>query len=327
MSVRWGVLGTARIVGTALIRPARRLAGARVVAVASRDGGRAERFARKHGIERHHGSYEELLADDGVDAVYVPLPNSLHAEWSIRALEAQKHVLCEKPLASNAEEAARMAAAADEAGRVLAEGMHYRHHPFAQAVKEATGSDVLGAMHHIEAAMCFPILSRKDIRYRYELGGGALMDLGCYAINFVRFVAAAEPDVASVEVKLASEKVDRRVRAELAFSDGRTATVFCSMLSPRLINLGCQVTGSEGRVIIRNPYGPHVFNVLRVDTKRYTSRGMQPRGSATYFYQLKAFCEAVEGEPLTVGTAADAVKNMRVIDAIYEKAGLPKRGL
>jgi predicted dehydrogenase len=327
MTVRWGILGTARIAPMAIIRPSRKVVEANVVAVASREGCRAQRFAKKHAIPRHHSTYENLLADDGVDAVYVSLPNSLHCKWTIRALEAGKHVLCEKPLSSNADEAERMVEVAERTGLVLAEGFHYRHHPFAATLQEVFASGVLGNIRHIDASMCFPIFKRSDIRYSFELGGGALMDLGCYAVNLIRFITGAEPEVTQAEVRLVSDNIDRWTRAELMFADGATARLTCSMLTPRLLNFGCRVDGEKGKVIIHNPYMPHLFNILRIDTKSRKQRGMQPRGESTYYYQLKAVSEAIQGKPLHVGTAQDAVKNMRVIDEIYLQAGLSARGL
>ena len=193
--IRIGILGAASIAPMALIRPARRVPDAVVAAVAARDEARAARFADKHGIARVHPSYAALLADPEPDAIYNPLPNSLHCEWTLRALEAGKHVLCEKPLASNAEEAERMAKAATNAGRVLVEAFHWRYHPLADRMREIVTSGELGPIRHVEASFCVPMIRRGDIRYRWDLGGGATMDLGCYAINMVRTLAGAEPEV------------------------------------------------------------------------------------------------------------------------------------
>ena len=185
-TIRIGILGAARIAPQALIRPARSQANVEIVAVAARDRDRAAAFAGKHGIPRVHDSYEALLADPEIDAVYNPLPNSLHAEWTIRALQAGKHVLCEKPMAANADEAAEMAKVADETGLVLFEAFHYRYHPLALRAKAIIDAGEIGALRHIDAQFCTLMLRPNDIRLRYDLGGGALMDLGCYTINMIR---------------------------------------------------------------------------------------------------------------------------------------------
>lgn len=326
VSIRWGILGTARIAPTALIAPARKLDAADVVAVASRDGERARAFAQEHEVSRHHASYEALLDDADVDAVYIPLPNSLHHEWTLRALDAGKHVLCEKPLASNAVQAREMAQAAEHAGKLLVEGMHYRHHPYAAAVRDVLDSGALGAIQHIEAALCVPILRRSDIRYQYELGGGALMDLGCYVVNLVRWIAGSQPKVVSADVRTATKDIDRWVRADLQFAGGATGQVTCAFFTPRLVDVRCKVQGENGSMTLRNPYIPHLFNVLRVDTSTRKQRGMQPRGATSYEHQLQAVCAAIEGAPLQAGTADEAVKTLEVIDAIYRTVGLPLRG-
>src|SRR5215470_13213106 len=178
--LRIGILGAARIAPMALIRPARQVPEVSVTAVAARDVDRARAFAKKHGLARVHSSYAELLSDPEIDAIYNPLPNGLHCEWTIKALEAGKHVLCEKPLASNADEAERMVAASTATGRVLVEAFHWRYHPLAGRMKEVVESGQLGAVRHIETDFNIPLVFPNDIRYRYDLAGGATMDVGCY---------------------------------------------------------------------------------------------------------------------------------------------------
>src|SRR6266508_746634 len=178
--IRIGILGAAAIVPTALTNPARRVHDAQILAIAARDPKRAYVLAKKHGIPRVHQTYAALLADQDIDAIYNPLPNSLHAEWTIRALKAGKHVLCEKPFASNAQEAEEMATVARETGLVLSEAFAYRYHPLTTRVKEIISSGELGKIKHIEAQFCFLLPSPNNIRFRYELAGGALMDCGCY---------------------------------------------------------------------------------------------------------------------------------------------------
>jgi predicted dehydrogenase len=323
--LRFGILGAARIAPAALLRPARDLPAATVVALAARDRTRAETFARRHDIPRVHTSYADLLADPEIDAVYNPLPNSLHCEWTVRALEAGKHVLCEKPIASNADEARHMAEAAEKTGRVLMEAFHYRYHPLAARMREIVASGELGRIRRIEAALCFPLLRRGDIRFDLSLAGGALMDAGCYAVNCVRFLADAEPEVVSARARLSSPGVDRRMDAELRFEGERTGKVTASLLSSSLLRLSARVVGDEGELAVFNFVMPQLFHRLRVKTPR-GSRSERVAGDATYTCQLRAFIRAVrEGAPFETD-AADAIANMRVIDAIYRAAGLEPRG-
>ena len=197
--LRLGILGAARIAPAALIRPARAVADARVVAVAARDRDKAARFAHKHAIATVHGSYEALLADPSVDAVYNPLPNGLHGKWTRAALAAGKHVLCEKPFTANADEAAEVAAAAAASGRVVMEAFHYRYHPLAARVRAIVESGELGPLRRVETALCFPLPRFSDIRYDASLAGGATMDAGCYAVHMARSFGLEEPEVVRAE--------------------------------------------------------------------------------------------------------------------------------
>ncbi len=324
-ALRIGTLGAARIAPAALIRPARRVPDAEVTAVAARDEARARKFAARHGIPRVHASYDALLEDPEIDAVYNPLPNGLHCEWTIRALEAGKHVLCEKPLASNADEAARMAETAKKTGLVLGEAFHWRYHPLAARMKEIVDGGALGKIQHIEASLCVPFLLPGDIRYRYDLAGGATMDTGCYTISIVRFLAGAEPEVTRAEARLSSSYVDRWMQADMRFPDGRTGRITCALASSTLLKIDAQVVGERGRMSVFNPIGPHIYHHLKVRTAQGTTRE-RVRGDTTYTHQLRAFVEAVRGGPALPTDAEHGVANMRVIDAVYEKAGLRRRG-
>src|ERR1051325_3368251 len=193
--VRIGVLGAAAIVPEALTHPARNMPEAQIVAIAARDPKRAEAFARKHHIPRVHQTYSDLLDDLDIDAIYNPLPNSLHAQWTIRALKAGKHVLCEKPFASNSLQAEEMAKVAREKGLVLSEAFAYRYHPLTARVKEILASGEIGKALHFDAQFCFLLPSPNNIRFQYELAGGALMDCGCYPVSLIRYLAQAEPIV------------------------------------------------------------------------------------------------------------------------------------
>jgi len=309
----------------ALLRPAQEVAEAVVVAVAARDMQRARRFADKHGIMRVQPSYEALINDPEVDAVYIPLPNSLHCEWTIRALQAGKHVLCEKPIAANAAEAERMADAARQSGRILMEAFHWRYHPLAERMKAIVDSGELGKVRHIEAHLRIPLLLPGDIRYRLDLAGGALMDTGCYAVSIVRYLAGAEPEVVRAEARLSSPGVDRMMTADLRFADGRTGRVTCSLFSAILLRASAKVDGESGAMTVVNPIAPQLYHRLRVRTAS-GARSERLRGEASYTGQLRAFVTAVRsGIRLPTGPE-HGIANMRVLDEIYRRAGLSPRG-
>ena len=329
-----GILGAARVAEYALLRPARSDPSVEVVAIASRSLERARAFASRHGIPRTYPSYEALLAAPDIEAVYNPLPNSLHCEWSIRALDAGKHVLCEKPIASNALEAERMAAAARRTGRVLIEAFHWRYHPLAERLRDIVRSGEIGTLRHVEGHMCVPIFDGRDIRYQLSLAGGATMDCGCYVISMLRFLTGAEPEVVSAKASLRFPGVDRKMVAEFRFRDGLTGRLVCSLLSPVALRISARAVGDLGTLSVFNPIGPHALrrftraglHLIRVRT-RSGVRFERVEGDSTYSCQLRAFAAAVrEGKPLPT-TAEDGILNMRVIDAIYRKAGLSPRGL
>ncbi len=324
-AIRIGVLGAARIVPAALISPARAVDEVEVTAIAARDPKRAAAFAKKHGIPRVHASYEALLADPEIDAVFNPLPNSLHCAWTVRALDAGKHVLCEKPFAANAAEAETMAAAAARAKRVLMEAFHYRHHPLAHRMIAIVRSGTLGTIRHIETNMCVPLPLPGNIRYDYALAGGATMDTGAYAVHMLRHLAGAEPEVTHAEARLSSPRVDRWMTASFAFADGRTGKMTCSLFSSTLLRISAKVIGDRGEMFVFNPVLPQLYHRLKVRTPEGTRIERVP-GRPTYEHQLRAFANSVLTGAPVLTSAEDAIANMRVIDRIYEKAGLPVRG-
>ncbi len=323
--IRIGILGAAAIVPAALTNPARQVRDAQILAIAARDPKRAQRFARKHNIPRVHPTYAALLADPDIDAIYNPLPNSLHAEWTIRALRAGKHVLCEKPIASNAAEAEEMAKVARETGLVLSEAFAYRYYPLMQRVKQIISNGEVGQVRHIEAQFCFLLPAPNNIRFQYELAGGALMDCGCYPVSLIRYIAEAEPVVERAQARLFRPQVDHHMNADFSFADGRTGHFECGMLSPRLFRSILKVEGDAGRLRVISPFQPHVFNWLTVNGRngKYSE---QVRGDNAYVLQLRAFTKAIRGEGGLNTNPDDAIGNMRVIDAIYQKSGLELRG-
>jgi predicted dehydrogenase len=324
--VRIGVLGAARIAPPALVKPAKGNAEADVAAVAARDPKRAQAFADEHGIAKVHGSYAELIADPDIDAIYNPLPNGLHAEWTTAALDAGKHVLCEKPFTSNAAEARAVAAVADaRPDQVVMEAFHYRYHPFAARLREIIDSGELGTLRRVQTWMCIPLPKFKDIRYDWSLAGGATMDVGCYTVHMLRLLGGEEPTVVSAEAKLQKPKIDRSMKAELAFPSGHSGSIHCSMWSTKLLSLGARVVGSKGTMTVRNLTMPHLLGKVWVETAA-GKRSEKAPGGLTYRFQLQAFCDAVlRGAPVLT-PPSDSIATMEVIDAIYTAAGLPLRG-
>lgn len=295
-----------------------------MVAVAARDRRRAQEFAAHQRIEKVHDTYDSLLADPEIDAIYNPLPNSLHGRWTRAAIVAGKHVLCEKPFTANAAEAREIAELASKSDRIVMEGFHYRYHPLTLRVEEIIASGELGKLERVEASLCFPLPKFSDIRYDFSLAGGATMDAGCYAVDLVRTFGGSTPEVVSAQAKLRDPRVDRAMAAELRFEDGVTGRVRCSMWSWRLLEMSARVVGDCGILTVINPVMPHAFHRLSVRSangkrvERFSRR-------ASYEYQLDAFVSAIlRGTPI-VTTPQDAVETMDVIDAIYTAAGLPVR--
>ena len=323
--VRIGFLGAARIAPSAVIKPARNNGEAMIGAIAARDRTRAEAFASKHDIPNVRDSYAELVADPELDAIYNPLPNGLHAEWTIAALEAGKHVLCEKPFTANAKEAEAVAAVAQRRGLVVMEAFHYRYHPLAHRMREIVDGGELGTIERVETALCFPLPKFSDIRYQYDLAGGATMDVGTYTVHMARLLGREEPEVVSAAAKLRTSDVDRAMRAELRFPSGHTGRVTCSMWSKWVIQTYARMIGERGELHVINPTSPQLWHRMRVKiggetrTEKFSRR-------PTYEYQLDAYCAAVLRGAPTLTPPADSIANMRVLDAIYTAAGMRPRG-
>jgi predicted dehydrogenase len=315
--LRLGLLSTANI-NQKLLGGAAEADAVEVVAVASRDGDRAEAYASEHGLARAHGSYEALLADPDVDAVYIPLPNSLHVPWSIRALQAGKHVLCEKPLTRRPEEAQAAFDAADRAGRVLAEAFMWRHHPQAHRLRELVRDRAVGSVRLLRAAFSFDLLGAgrpQDVRLQGGLDGGGLMDVGCYCVSAMRLLAG-EPERVSGRQVTGGEGVDVRFIGTLAFAGGVMGSFDCGL--DMVARSELQVVGDAGtlhlsdpwhsresRIEIRRPDGTEVVEIPPADP---------------YACELEDFAAAVRGERPHPFGRDDAVGQARTIDALYRSA-------
>lgn len=321
--LRFGILGAARIAPKALIEPAQPIDSVVVTRVAARDQSRAEAFAAEHGIGGVSSDYAALIAADDVDVVYNPLPMSLHAEWTIAALRAGKHVLCEKSLAANAAEAEEMVRVAAETGQILGEAVHYRYHPLFDRVLALMAAGVIGDLERVAAIFSIEI-GQPDIRWDYDTAGGSLMDLGCYSVQWARTIAGEEPTVTSAGAEVGPPDVDAAIWAELAFPSGATGRIESSMVQPDE-EISLTITGTKGEIVVDNPLAPQNGNLVTVRTEGGETSGPIDAG-VTYDHMLRAFVDhVVHGSPfITMGD--DSINNMVAMDAIYTAAGLSLRG-
>ena len=317
---RFGVLGTARVVPYALLAPAKEMPGVEVSGIASRTLSKAEEFAARHGIQRSFASYEALLEARDIDAVYIALPPALHYDWARRAIEAGKHVLCEKPLAANARLAQELVLSARRYDRVLVEGMHVRYLDRLRRQRELVADGEFGRPLRIESCIRTPYMriAKDDFRLSFALGGGAALDVGCYAVSCLRYVAGEEPEVLSVSHKLSNPQVDRWMRGILRFPSGLEGVVefgFRGLYTPRdRIAVTCEngwINWDRGRLMHAKD-----GNVIR---ESFAAK-------STFQLQLEEFVKSVRGEESNALSPDDAVLTARVLDAMYEKAGLPLRG-
>ncbi len=322
--LRFGILGAALIAPDALIKPAQMVDDAEVVAIAARDPARAREFAAKHGIPRVLASYADVISDPAVDVVYNPLPNSLHCEWTIRALRAGKHVLCEKPLASNAMEAEQMAKAAAETGRFLGEAFHYRYHPLADRVRAIMAGGALGKLQRVEGQFSVPI-PETNIRFDWSLAGGATMDLGCYPLHMIRYFSGMTPRVVRARAETGPKNIDIAMEVELELAGGATARMNCSMKKDAVLSASFIARGDRGELRVINPVGPHWGHQLTLKTGAGETDETVP-GDTSYTHQLRAFVAALRGEGKFPTDGADGVVGMRIVDDVYRAAGLPPRG-
>ncbi|KII96205.1 hypothetical protein PLICRDRAFT_241926 [Plicaturopsis crispa FD-325 SS-3] len=350
-ALKFGIIGAADIAPLALIAPAKSHPDVVIHAIAARDLTRAQAFAKKHGIPKAYGGYQELLDDPEIDVVYNPLPNSLHFEWTMKALAAGKHVLLEKPSADVAEDTRAMFAFAESKGLVLLEAFHYRFHPAIQRVKKILDSGELGAIKNIEASIALPrgYFSGDNIRFSIELGGGAMMDMGCYTLNAVRYLTSSAPTevlTTVVQPHPPAPAVDTALDVTLAFPNSATALLTMDYALPwkwipRFPQIYVKVKCEAGEVDLSNFVMPTLYHSLRVVStdergkkrerveKVYTFGDGAGKGEAwwtTYRFQLEAFVDRLRGrEPQTWIHPEDSVANMEWIENVYAKSGLGSR--
>jgi predicted dehydrogenase len=318
---RIGVLGTARVVPYGLLAPAKEMPGVEVSGIASRVPRKAEEYAARHGIQRVFASYEALLDSADIDAAYIALPPALHYKWVRRALEAGKHVLCEKPLAVNAQLAEELILSARQHGLVLVEAMHIRYLDRLRRQRELVAGGELGRLLRIESCFRTPYtpMAKDDFRLSFELGGGAALDVGCYAVSCLRYIAGEEPEILSVRHKCMRPQIDRWMRAMVRFPSGLEGSVefgFCGLYLPRA---GVVAICENGRIKWDD-------KGLVLERKDGSSTRESLPTKSTYQLQLDAFARRIRGERSNALPPDDAVLTARVLDAMYEKAGLSARG-
>jgi predicted dehydrogenase len=310
--LRWGVLATgaiARDVVPGLLRSTRN----ELVAVGSRSHDRSRKFADEHGIERAHASYEELIADPDVDCIYSCLPNALHAEWTRRALDAGKHVLSEKPLTSEPAEAAALFDLAEAKGLHLAEAFMYRHHPKTRILGELVRSGKLGQIHTIRSSFNWWCEEPAgDVRYRPDLAGGSLLDVGTYCVSMSNFIADAEPASARGLAVSASSGVDERFYGTMAYSDGSVALFDCSMRSP--LSLGVSVLGTLGEAHLPMPWYAHLDPpTISVHYRDGHEETIHCRGENAYFLETENFAAVVLDGAEPVVPASETLRTLRTV--------------
>ncbi|MGH2857870.1 MAG: Gfo/Idh/MocA family protein [Solirubrobacteraceae bacterium] len=314
MTVRFGILSTARINDLFLAGVAGSDA-CDVLAVASRDAERGTAYARERGIERAYPSYEELLADDDVDAVYISLPNSLHLDWTARALAAGKHVLCEKPLGRRASEVEAAFDAAQRADRLLMEAFMYRHHPQTARILEMVAGGAIGRLRLIRAAFSFPLGDAADVRLRAGLDGGALMDVGCYCVSAARLLAG-EPVAVAGEQVVGGDGVDVVFVGSLRFSDDVLAHFDCGMALANRHDL--EVVGEHGSLRVADPWHCRTPGIeLRRGGDVET---VEVPAADAYRLEAEDLAAAIRGERTPLLGRADAVGQARTIEALYASA-------
>jgi D-xylose 1-dehydrogenase (NADP+, D-xylono-1,5-lactone-forming) len=319
--LRWGIVSTARINDNVLpgLRQAER---AELVAVASRDLDRARAYAASKGIPQAYGSYAELFADEEIDCVYISVPNSEHVSVAAEALAAGKHVLCEKPLATSRDQAAELFQRAQAADRVLMEAFMYRHHDKARKLRDLVQSGELGDIQAIRSRFHFRVDEPEgDIRYRPELGGGALRDVGCYCTSLATFLIGEAPVAVHGSARLASSGVEQAFSGLLGFADGTSYVFDCGMQSD--LDIGVSILGTKGRAELATPWYPHLAPA-EIEVWRDGDRSVIPTSTDDpYQLEVENFCAAVDGDRPPEVTPEETLRNLGLLDELAAAARLP----
>jgi D-xylose 1-dehydrogenase (NADP+, D-xylono-1,5-lactone-forming) len=315
-TLKWGLLGTARI-NRALIPPIRASRRSQLVGVASRSMDSARAYADHWAIPRAYGSYDELLAEADIDVVYIPLPNSLHSEWTIKAIRSGKHVLCEKPLALSVEEVEAMKAAATENDRVVTEAFMYRHHPQTLRVKELVAEGKIGELQLLRGSFTFNISNENDVRLDPDLGGGSVWDVGCYPISYSRFVVGREPIMAMGWQQTGSSGVDETFAGQLLFPNGVVAQFDCGFRTP--LRAQIEIVGTRGSIFVPNPYKPGENEKLLYSDGSVV-QSIKVRGQELYSGEVADMEDAILlGKDPRV-SLEDSRANVKAICALLESA-------
>ena len=312
--VRWGIVSTADI-NRKLLAGAAQSPDVEVVAVGSRELARAQEFARAHGIPRACGSYEELLADPGVEAVYIPLPNTMHCEWSVKAVEAGKHVLCEKPLSRHPADVEAAFAAAEREGRLLSEAFMYRHHPQTAWLVELVREGAIGELRLVRSAFSYALFDTDNIRLRTDVEGGALMDVGCYCVSGSRLLGG-EPESVFGHAFLGETGTDWVFTGQLRFPGDVLAVFDCGTAMPDRDEL--EAIGSEGSLFLDDPWHCRtpVIELRRDDGVER----IEPEPVDSYRLELENLSDAIRGEGELLLGREDALGQGRTLEALHRSA-------
>jgi predicted dehydrogenase len=316
-SVRWGILGTARI-NRRLIPAMRASARSELVAIGSRDRDRAEAYARSWGIPQAACGYQALLDDDGIDAVYIPLPNSEHVRWTLAAVEAGKHVLCEKPLALDPHDVDRISAASAARRVVVEEGFMYRHEPLTRQVAALVADGAVGAVRTVISGFTFALDRQGDVRLDPELGGGALWDVGCYPVTYGQLLAAKTPVSVVARAQWSPGGVDEELSGIVQFAGGATASIYCGFRAPYRTWL--EILGTEGALRVPNPFKPGTTETVELERPSGIER-IDVAGSTLLFQrEVEDFVSAVlDGTPPVV-PLAESRRTAATLTALYSAA-------
>ena len=318
--LRFGILGASRFALKRMLPAMRLVPDVEVVAIASRDTARAAETARAHGIARAHASYEALLADPEVEAVYISLPNTLHCEWSIRAVEAGKHVLCEKPLSRHPDQVAAAFEAAERAVRLLSEAFMWRHNPQTARLRELVDDGAIGDLRLVRSAFSYGLYDDENIRLRTDVEGGALMDVGCYNVSGSRFLAG-EPERVWGEAWYGPSGTDWVFAGTMRFPNDVIAAFDCGTALPNRDEL--EAIGSEGSLFLDDPWHCNVPVIeLRRDGKEPERIELEPQDS--YRLELENVSDAIRGEAELLLARNDATAQARVLEALHRSATTSK---